>query len=50
MSSSTLAAGSSPARSCTVPVVVTEPTSTTYVQPGWDVIVDPMGNLVARAA
>ena len=32
------------------PVVVTEPTSTTYVQPGWDVVVDEMGNLVARAA
>jgi N-methylhydantoinase A len=32
------------------PVVVTEPTSTTYVQPGWDVAVDAMGNLVARAA
>jgi N-methylhydantoinase A len=32
------------------PVVVTEPTSTTYVQPGWDVVVDAMGNLVARAA
>jgi N-methylhydantoinase A len=32
------------------PVVVTEPTSTAYVQPGWDVVVDSMGNLVARAA
>ena len=32
------------------PVVVTEPTSTTYVQPGWGVIVDAVGNLVARAA
>ncbi|MGZ8707205.1 MAG: hydantoinase/oxoprolinase family protein [Gaiellaceae bacterium] len=32
------------------PLVVTEPTSTIYVQPGWDVVVDPMGNLVARAA
>ena len=32
------------------PVVVTEPTSTTYVQPGWDIVVDDMGNLVARAA
>ena len=32
------------------PVVVTEPTSTTYVQPGWEVVVDAMGNLVARAA
>jgi len=32
------------------PVVVTEPTSTTYVQPGWDVVVDDMGNLVGRAA
>jgi N-methylhydantoinase A len=32
------------------PVVVTEPTSTMYVQRGWDVVVDDMGNLVARAA
>ena len=32
------------------PVVVTEPTSTTYVQPEWTVVVDGMGNLVARAA
>jgi N-methylhydantoinase A/oxoprolinase/acetone carboxylase beta subunit len=32
------------------PLVVTEPTSTTYVQPGWDVVVDDVGNLVARAA
>jgi len=32
------------------PVLVTEPTSTTYVQPGWNVVVDAMGNLVARAA
>ena len=32
------------------PVVVTEPTSTTYVHPGWNVIVDGIGNLVARAA
>jgi N-methylhydantoinase A len=32
------------------PVVVTEPTSTTYVQPGWNLVVDAMGNLVARAA
>jgi N-methylhydantoinase A len=32
------------------PVVVTEPTSTTYVQPGWNLVVDGMGNLVARAA
>jgi N-methylhydantoinase A/oxoprolinase/acetone carboxylase beta subunit len=31
------------------PVVVTEPTSTTYVQPGWSVVVDGIGNLVARA-
>jgi hypothetical protein len=29
---------------------VTEPTSTTYVQPGWNLVVDGMGNLVARAA
>jgi len=32
------------------PVVVTEPTTTTYAQPGWRVVVDAMGNLVARAA
>ena len=32
------------------PLVVTEPTSTTYVQPGWTLVVDGMGNLVARAA
>jgi N-methylhydantoinase A len=32
------------------PAVVTESTSTTYLQPGWDLVVDAMGNLVARAA
>ncbi len=32
------------------PVVVTEPTSTTYVQPGWNITVDAVGNLVGRPA
>ena len=32
------------------PLVVTEPTSTTYVQPGWRVHADEYGNLIARAA
>jgi N-methylhydantoinase A len=39
-----------PGRELHGPVVVTEPTSTTYVQPGWDIAVDTMGNLVAKAA
>jgi N-methylhydantoinase A len=39
-----------PGRELHGPVVVTEPTSTTYVQPGWTVSTDRIGNLVARAA
>jgi N-methylhydantoinase A/oxoprolinase/acetone carboxylase beta subunit len=30
------------------PFLVTEPTCTVYVQPGWEAVVDAHGNLVAR--
>lgn len=32
------------------PLVITEPTSTVYVQPGWHAQADEYGNLIARAA
>ena len=32
------------------PLVIVEPTSTTYVQPGWRASTDGYGNLIARAA
>jgi N-methylhydantoinase A/oxoprolinase/acetone carboxylase beta subunit len=32
------------------PLVIVEPTSTTYVQPGWRASADGYGNLIARAA